>query len=52
MRFAGNRRVLTEIAIVKLCRPQMERTDDAVLDRMRVLESKFEALEEVSFVQM
>lgn len=52
MRFAGNRRVLTEIAIVKLCRPQMERTDDAVLDRMRVLESKFEALEEGSFVQM
>ena len=52
MRFAGNRRVLTEIAIVKLCRPQMERTDDAVLDRMRVLESKFEALEEGGFVQM
>ena len=39
MRFSNNRRVLTEIALVKLCRPQMERTDDAVLDRIRMIEN-------------
>ena len=52
MRFAGNRRVLTEIAIVKLCRPQMEKTDDAVLDRMRVLEDKIASFESGNFVQI
>ncbi|MDO4804776.1 MAG: DNA polymerase III subunit gamma/tau [Lachnospiraceae bacterium] len=52
MRFSTNRRVLAEVALVKLCRPQMERTEDAILDRMRVLESKFEAFEAGNFVQM
>ena len=40
MRFASNRRVLTEVALVKLCRPQMEHTDDAAYDRIRLLEEQ------------
>ena len=38
MRFATNRRVLVEIAFIRLCRPQMERTEDSVRDRIRMLE--------------
>lgn len=45
MRFATNRRVLVEIAMIRLCRPQMERTEDAVVDRIRMLEDKLEDLE-------
>ena len=45
MRFATNRRVLVEIAMIRLCRPQMERTEDAVRDRIRMLEDKLEDLE-------
>lgn len=40
MRYAANRRVLTEIALIKLCKPQMERTEDAFRDRIRILESQ------------
>ena len=45
LRNATNRRVLTEVALVKLTKPQMERTSDAVLDRIRLLEEKLEDLE-------
>ena len=45
LRNATNRRVLTEGALVKLTKPQMERTSDAVLDRIRLLEEKLENLE-------
>ena len=45
LRTASNRRVLTEVALVKLTRPQMERTADSVLDRLRLLEEKLEELE-------
>ena len=42
MRFATNRRVLAEIAIVRLTRPQMEKTADAVSGRIRALEEQME----------
>ena len=45
LRNATNRRVLTEVALVKLTKPQMERTSDAVLDRIRLLEEKLEDFE-------
>ncbi len=45
LRNASNRRVLTEVALVKLTRPQMERTADSVLDRLRMVEEKLEELE-------
>ena len=38
IRFATQKRVLVEIALIKLCRPAMETNLDSVLDRIRVLE--------------
>ena len=45
LRSASNRRILTEVVLVKLARPQMEKTSDAVFDRLRLLEEKIEDLE-------
>jgi len=42
LRFATQKRVLIEMTLIKLCRPQMETTEDALLDRIRVLEEKLE----------
>lgn len=38
LRYASQKRVLIEIAVIKLCRPQMEQDVDSVLERVRVLE--------------
>ncbi len=45
MRYASNRRVLVEIALVKLTRPQMETRADALQGRVRALERQMEAWE-------
>lgn len=42
LRYATQKRVLVEIALIKLCRPAMETNLDSVLDRVRVLEEKLE----------
>ena len=42
IRFATQKRVLVEIALIKLCRPAMETNLDSVLDRIRVLEERME----------
>ncbi len=42
LRYAGNKRVLTEIALIKLCRPEMETSTDAIADRVRSVEEKIE----------
>lgn len=42
MRYAAQKRVMLEIAIMKLCRPEMEQTQDALLDRIARLERKME----------
>lgn len=42
IRFATQKRVLVEIALIKLCRPAMETNLDSVLDRIRVLEKQIE----------
>ncbi len=42
IRFASQKRVLVEIALIKLCRPAMETNLDSVLDRIRVLEKQME----------
>lgn len=42
IRFATQKRVLVEIALIKLCRPAMETNLDSVLDRIRVLEQRME----------
>lgn len=40
LRFSTQRRVLTETAIIRLCRPQTDVNQDDVLDRIRQLERK------------
>ena len=42
IRFAAQKRVLVEVALIKLCRPAMETRFDSLLDRIRVLEKKVE----------
>ena len=42
IRYSTQKRVLVEIALIKLCRPAMETSLDSVLDRVRVLEQRME----------
>ena len=42
IRFSTQKRLLIEMAIIKLCRPAMESGMDALLDRVRILEEKLE----------
>lgn len=44
MRYSAQKRVQVEIALIKLCRPQMEVQQDSLLDRLRQLEKKIEEL--------
>lgn len=43
IRYAARKRVLLEIALIKLCKPEMEQSYDALLDRIKVLEDKLES---------
>ena len=40
IRYASQKRVQTELALIKLCCPQMESAQDALEDRIRILEEK------------
>ena len=42
IRYASQKRVLVEVAFIKLCRPAMETNTDVILDRIRILEQQFE----------
>lgn len=42
IRYASQKRVLVEIALIKLCKPAMETNLDSVLDRIRVLEKRID----------
>lgn len=42
IRYATQKRVMVEMALIKLCCPQMETSDDAILDRVRQVEDKLE----------
>lgn len=42
LRYSTQKRILIEITIIKLCRPQMESNKDALADRLRQLEIKME----------
>lgn len=44
LRYASQKRVLTEVALIKLTRPQMEENLDSVLQRIKELEDKVDAL--------
>ncbi len=42
IRYATQKRILVEIALIKLCKPDMEAGQDALLDRIRQVEDKVE----------
>jgi DNA polymerase-3 subunit gamma/tau len=42
IRYASAKRVMIEMAIIKACRPAMEKDEESVLERIRVLENKIE----------
>lgn len=42
IRYSSNKRVLTEVAIIKLCFPKMEACEDAIVPRLRAVEEKLE----------
>ena len=42
VRYATQKRVLVEIALIKLCKPAMETSYDSILDRIRVIERQLE----------
>lgn len=43
IRYASQKRILVEIALIKLCRPETENRDDGMLDRIRQVEEKLES---------
>lgn len=43
LKFATQKRVLTEVALIKLCRPQMDSSDDSVIRRVRNLEQRLDS---------
>lgn len=42
LRYSGQKRVMVEIAIIKLCRPQMENDTESIKDRLRRIEGIIE----------
>ncbi len=42
IRYASQRRILVEIALIKLCKPDMEQDNEALVDRIRQVEEKVE----------
>ncbi|MBO5461108.1 MAG: DNA polymerase III subunit gamma/tau [Ruminococcus sp.] len=42
MKFATQKRIILEVALIKLCTPAMEMSQDSLLDRIRALEEKVE----------
>lgn len=42
LKFSSQKRVLLEVTFIKLCRPQMESSPDALLSRIRALEAEVE----------
>ena len=42
IKYSTQKRVLVEVALIKLCKPQMEQTYDSILDRLNALEKQLE----------
>ncbi len=42
IRYSSQKRILVEIALIKLCKPSMEKDTESVLERVRILEDKVE----------
>lgn len=46
MKYGSNKRVMLEVAAIKLCRPQMEQDYESLINRMRNLEQQNEELQD------
>ena len=42
LKYATQKRVMLEVALIKLCKPEMETSQDSILDRIRAVEEKVE----------
>lgn len=42
LKYATQKRVMMEVALIKLCKPEMEVSHDSILDRIRAVEDKVE----------
>lgn len=42
LRYASQKRIMVEMTLIRLCRPQMDSDSEAVLERMRAVEKKIE----------
>lgn len=42
IKYASQKRILIEVALIKLCKPNMENKEDSLVDRIRVIEDKLE----------
>lgn len=42
MKYSSQKRILLEMTLIKMCRPQMETDSESVLERIRVVEDKLE----------
>lgn len=42
IRYSANKRIMVEIALIKLCCPMMEATEDSIIPRIREIEDKLE----------
>ncbi len=42
IRYASQKRIMIEMALIKLCKPAMEKNKDSILDRLREMEDKLE----------
>ena len=42
MKYAAQKRILLEVSLIKLCKPEMETDRDSLLDRIRAVEEKIE----------
>lgn len=52
IKYASQKRILVEIALIKLCKPDMQTSDEAVLDRIRQVEDRLAQAEKGAFSQI
>ncbi len=43
MKFSSQKRVLTELAVIRICRPQMQKNLDSLNDRLKIIEDLIES---------
>jgi len=51
MRYSSQKRVLLEVTMIRLCKPEMETSQDVLLDRIRALEKQMEERPVISYVE-